>query len=108
MSSISPLVNTGYQILSSRDPASGSSTVPPGSSNGSSNNTTTTTSTTPDVVGKDQFLKLLVAQLQNQDPLNPLQGDAFVAQLATFSSLEQLVSINDGIQKLVGAVNTAA
>ncbi len=106
MNSISPLVNTAYQATSSRDSASGSSAV--GSGNGSSNNSTSTTASASDVVGKDQFLKLLVAQLQNQDPLNPLQGDAFVAQLATFSSLEQLVSINSGIQKLVGAVNTAA
>ena len=35
-----------------------------------------------------------------------MQGDAFVAQLATFSSLEQLVSINDNIKKLVGALDT--
>jgi flagellar basal-body rod modification protein FlgD len=71
--------------------------------------TTTTTNggnatTTSDIVSKDEFLKLLVAQLQNQDPLNPLQGDAFVAQLATFSSLEQLISINSNIEKLVGAI----
>jgi flagellar hook assembly protein FlgD len=68
----------------------------------SANQGSTTPSTT-DIASKDQFLKLLVAQLQNQDPLNPMQGDAFVAQLATFSSLEQLVSINDNIKKLVGA-----
>jgi flagellar hook assembly protein FlgD len=37
-----------------------------------------------------------------------MQGDAFVAQLATFSSLEQLVSINENIQKLVGAQNATA
>jgi flagellar basal-body rod modification protein FlgD len=59
---------------------------------------------TTDLVSKDEFLKLLVAQLQNQDPLNPLQGDAFVAQLATFSSLEQLVSINSNIEKLVNTI----
>jgi flagellar basal-body rod modification protein FlgD len=53
------------------------------------------------VTGKDEFLKLLVAQLQNQDPLSPAKNEAFVAQLATFSSLEQLISINQNIQKLV-------
>lgn len=56
-------------------------------------------STTPSI-GKDEFLKLLVAQLQNQDPTNPLKNEEFVAQLATFSSLEQLVAIREGVDKL--------
>jgi flagellar basal-body rod modification protein FlgD len=51
-------------------------------------------------IGTNQFLQLLVAQLQNQDPLNPMDNQQFVAQLATFSSLEQLVSINQGVTKL--------
>lgn len=49
-------------------------------------------------VDKDEFLKLLVVQLQNQDPLNPMQANEFASQLAQFSSLEQLVN-------LTGAVN---
>ena len=49
---------------------------------------------TKNVVGKDEFLRMLVAQLKNQDPLNPLDGTAFTAQLAQFSSLEQLQNIN--------------
>ena len=55
------------------------------------------------VTGKDEFLKLLVAQLQNQDPLSPVKNEEFVAQLATFTSLEQLISINENIKKLVGS-----
>ncbi len=51
-------------------------------------------------VSQSEFLKLLVAQLQNQDPLNPLQNEEFVAQLATFSSLEQLISINKAVTQL--------
>jgi flagellar basal-body rod modification protein FlgD len=51
-------------------------------------------------IGEGDFLKLLVAQLQNQDPLSPLQNQEFVAQLATFSSLEQLMAINKAITKL--------
>jgi flagellar basal-body rod modification protein FlgD len=45
-------------------------------------------------LGKNQFLKLLIAQLQHQDPMNPMQGDQMAAQLAQFSSLEQLQQIN--------------
>lgn len=47
-----------------------------------------------------EFLKLLVTQLQNQDPLQPQDGTEFVAQLAQFSSLEQLMGINQGLQDL--------
>ena len=45
-------------------------------------------------VGRDQFLQLLVAQLQNQDPLNPVQNEDFIAQLAQFSTLEGIESLN--------------
>jgi flagellar basal-body rod modification protein FlgD len=47
-----------------------------------------------DVVNQAEFMKLLVAQLANQDPLNPLDSANFSAQLAQFSSLEQLTQIN--------------
>jgi flagellar basal-body rod modification protein FlgD len=64
---------------------------------------TNTVSKATTQIGTDQFLKLLVAQLQNQDPMNPVDNQQFVAQLATFSSLEQLVSINKSVSKLAGA-----
>jgi flagellar basal-body rod modification protein FlgD len=51
-------------------------------------------------LGQDAFLKLLVAQLKNQDPLNPQQNYEFVAQLAQFSSLEQSVGINTRLDQL--------
>jgi flagellar basal-body rod modification protein FlgD len=47
-----------------------------------------------DTMGKDFFLKMLLAQIQNQDPLNPMDGKDFAAQLAQFSSLERLGDIN--------------
>ncbi len=49
-------------------------------------------------LGKDDFFQMLIAQLQNQDPLNPLDGTDFTAQLAQFSSLEQLFSINEHLE----------
>lgn len=48
-------------------------------------------------LGKDDFLELLVAKLSNQDPMNPVQDEDFVAQLAQFSSLEQLSNMNDNL-----------
>ena len=57
-------------------------------------------------VDSNTFLKLLVAQLKNQDPLEPQQGAEFVAQLAQFNSLEQLISINNRLDQLVGQQKT--
>ena len=55
-------------------------------------------STGSQTLGKDDFLKLLVTQLQNQDPMNPTDSTAFVAQLAQFSSLEQMSNVNDNLK----------
>lgn len=54
-------------------------------------------------VGADQttFLKLLIAQMKNQDPLQPQDSTQYMAQLAQFSSLEQLTSINDKLGQLL-------
>ncbi len=53
-------------------------------------------------MGKDDFLKLLVAQLQHQDPLNPADPTEFTSQLSEFSSLEQLFSVNEQLGRLAG------
>lgn len=52
------------------------------------------------ILGKTEFLKLLVAQLTHQDPLNPMEGTEFTAQLAQFTALEQLMNINQSLDKL--------
>jgi flagellar basal-body rod modification protein FlgD len=56
-------------------------------------------------LGESDFLTLLVAQLQQQDPLNPMDDSAYVAELAQFSSLEQLTNISSGISTLTTDIN---
>ena len=52
-----------------------------------------------DILGKDQFLKLLISQLQNQNPLEPMNDQEYVAQMAQFSSLEQLQNMNSSLSQ---------
>jgi len=58
-------------------------------------------------LGKDAFLKLLMAQLQNQDPTNPVDNGQFIAQLAQFSSVEQLTGIGSKLDTLAVAQASA-
>lgn len=51
-------------------------------------------------LGKLEFLKILAAELQNQDPINPVSNTEFVAQLAQFSSLEQLQRMTESMESL--------
>jgi flagellar basal-body rod modification protein FlgD len=101
-------------------PTSASRTTVPqtastGSTTGTSANTSTQDAQPGGAMGKDQFMKLLIAQLQNQDPMNPMQGDQMAAQLAQFSSLEQLQQINANLTaqqtaggSLLGAVQSTS
>jgi flagellar basal-body rod modification protein FlgD len=63
-------------------------------------NSSSSTSTTPPT--EQMFLQLLVAQIQNQDPLNPTDGTQFVSQLAQFSELEQVLGIRSDIEQYMG------
>ncbi|HET6454784.1 MAG TPA: flagellar hook capping FlgD N-terminal domain-containing protein [Armatimonadota bacterium] len=53
---------------------------------------------------RDAFLKLLIAQLGNQDPLKPMDDSAFIAELAQFSSLEQMRNINETLSPLMSLI----
>lgn len=61
----------------------------------------TSTTTSSGELGKDDFLQLLVVQLKNQDPLDPVKNEDFVAQLAQFSSLEQMISLNTNFETML-------
>jgi flagellar basal-body rod modification protein FlgD len=54
------------------------------------------------LTSEQTFLQLLVAQIKNQDPLNPTDSIQFVGQLVQYSELEQLMGINQGVQTLAG------
>ncbi|HEV8637859.1 MAG TPA: flagellar hook capping FlgD N-terminal domain-containing protein [Chloroflexota bacterium] len=57
----------------------------------------------PSELGKDEFMKLLMAQLQHQDPMKPMDDQAFIAQIAQFNSLDQLTALNTAIGSLLQA-----
>lgn len=65
--------------------------------------TDTVSQTNGTTLGKNDFMNLLIAQMKNQDPMNPMDGTQFAAQLAQFSSLEQLQNLNDSMTTSINA-----
>ena len=66
--------------------------------------TTNTTKPRNDGLGRDAFLQLLVTQMSHQNPLQPQEDGAFIAQLAQFSSLEQLTNIDSTLKGMAEAL----
>jgi len=82
----------------------------------SSTDTSNTTNNSSDPIsnaaggamGKDQFMKLLITEMQNQDPMSPMDGKDLAVQLAQFTSVEQLTDINTKLDALTAAVKAAS
>jgi flagellar basal-body rod modification protein FlgD len=89
---------SGIGATSATDPLASSSTTATGSANANNN-----------LASEDTFLKLFVAQLKNQDPLNPNQQDPtqMVSELAQFSQLEQMVNIGSDVHSISQNVASA-
>jgi flagellar basal-body rod modification protein FlgD len=59
-------------------------------------------------LGKTAFLELMIAQVQNQDPLEPAKNEAFIAQLAQFSSVEGIQNLNESMDSMVSTFRASA
>jgi flagellar basal-body rod modification protein FlgD len=97
MSTLSNAINTAISTATSGTGTSSTST-----------GTSSTTSGAQSIAGNfDTFLQLLTTQLQNQDPLDPLDTDQFTQQLVEFASVEQQVNMNTNLQTLISMQQTS-
>jgi len=98
------------QILSS-DPSSSLTTPLPTSAataaDANAASTAAAVASTDDLGNESTFLQLLVAQIQNQDPTQPMDSSTFLTQLAEFSSVEQLIGIRQDVAELDPSTTSA-
>jgi flagellar basal-body rod modification protein FlgD len=81
----------------------------PGETSGAStaaNQATSTSSSGSDLATKEVFLELLVAQIKNQNPLNPMDGVEFLSQLSQFTQVEQTLGMRQDLSKILTAIES--
>ncbi len=100
-------INTASQTAAQKAAAAAASTAAKTSSSSTSTSTTSpaTSSSAKLTQSYDSFLKLLTTQMQNQDPLSPMESSEFTNQLVQFSQVEQQISQNSKLDKLVSLQN---
>lgn len=84
------------------DAVNGNSAIPEWMAN--SNSRTATATPEDGMASKETFLKLLVAQLRNQNPMNPADGVQFLSQLAQFSDLEQTIRMREELTAIRASI----
>lgn len=80
---------------------------PGGSSSSNSGSSAGSLAASDSLANEQTFLQLLVAQLKNQDPSNPMDGTQFVSQLAEFSQLEQQLAMRQDLDKIAGSITVS-
>jgi flagellar basal-body rod modification protein FlgD len=97
-----PFQQTNPLLPSAAAPGTGTSGTSSAGNNGTAQATTNATITATDALGNETtFLQLLVAQIQNQDPTQPMDSSTFLTQLASFTQVEQLIGIREDVQQLI-------
>jgi flagellar basal-body rod modification protein FlgD len=102
LSGLSAVTNRAEALVQARAQAQAQAQTNAANSTSGSGSSTSSSSSVGSLTSEQTFLQLLVAQIQNQDPLNPTDSIQFVGQLVQYSELEQLMGINQGIQTLTG------
>lgn len=93
--------------MSTTDSTSGVSSSVLSSLQKTTASTNSNTGTAGSALGKDAFLQLLVTQMQNQNPLDPQDNGEFVSQLAQFSSLESMTTLNDSVSTILSSYQSS-